>query len=102
MDYEKMCPKYESAIELLGKKWTGLIIRVLMGGPKRFKEVKEQIPCMSDRVLTERLKELESLGILIRNVYPEIPVRIEYELTKKGKDLEQVILEIQNWGEKWM
>lgn len=102
MDYEKMCPKYESAIELLGKKWTGLIIRVLMGGPKRFKEVKEQIPCMSDRVLTERLKELESLGILIRNVYPEIPVRIEYELTKKGKDLEQVIVEIQNWGEKWM
>lgn len=97
-----MCPKYELAIELLGKKWTGLIIRVLMDGPKRFKEVKEQIPCMSDRILTERLKELESLGILIRNVYPETPVRIEYELTNKGKDLEKVIIEIQNWGGKWM
>ena len=61
MDYSKMCPKYESAAELLGKKWTGLIIRVLLGGPKRFKEIKEQIPEMSDKMLTDRMKELEAL-----------------------------------------
>lgn len=102
MDYSKMCPKYESAIDLLGKKWTGLIIRVLLGGPKRFKDIKEQIPDMSDKILTERMKELEVLGVLERRVYPETPVRIEYELTAKGKDLETVIEAIQNWGEKWM
>lgn len=102
MDYSTMCPKYESAIELLGKKWTGLIIRVLLGGPKRFKELKEQIPEMSDKMLTDRMKELESLGILKRTVYPEMPVRIEYELTDRGADLEQVILSIQDWGERWM
>ncbi|MBO9596676.1 MAG: helix-turn-helix transcriptional regulator [Cohnella sp.] len=102
MDYSKMCPKYESAAELLGKKWTGLIIRVLLGGPKRFKDIKEQIPDMSDKMLTDRMKELEALGILTRTVYPEMPVRIEYELTEKGHQLEEVIVSIQNWGETWM
>lgn len=102
MDYSRMCPKYEHAAELLGKKWTGLIVRVLMGGPKRFKDVKEQIPDMSDKMLTDRMKELESSGLVKRTVYPEMPVRIEYELTDKGRDLENVIESIQNWGEKWM
>jgi DNA-binding HxlR family transcriptional regulator len=102
MDYSKMCPKYESAAEILGKKWTGLIIRVLLGGPKRFKDIKEQIPDMSDKMLTDRMKELEAFGILTRTVYPEMPVRIEYELTEKGKNLEEVILSIQSWGENWM
>lgn len=102
MDYTKMCPKYEASIEILGKKWTGLIIRVLLGGPKRFKDIKEQIPDMSDRILTERMKELEKIGILKRNVYPETPVRIEYELTAMGRDLKHVIESIQNWGERWM
>lgn len=102
MDYSSMCPRYEAAMELLGKKWTGLIIRVLLGGPRRFKDIKEQIPEMSDRVLSERMKELEDAQILVRNVYPETPVRIEYELTDKGKCLEPVIQEIQQWGEKWL
>jgi DNA-binding HxlR family transcriptional regulator len=102
MDYSSMCPRYEAAIELLGKKWTGLIIRVLLGGPRRFKDIKEQIPDMSDRVLSERMKELEDAGILTRKVYPETPVRIEYELTHKGKSMESVIISIQQWGEAWM
>jgi DNA-binding HxlR family transcriptional regulator len=102
MDYSRMCPKYEAAIELLGKKWTGLIIRVLLGGPRRFKDIKEQIPDMSDKILTDRMKELELIGILERHVYPETPVRIEYELTDKGRDLEPVIETIQTWGEHWM
>jgi len=97
-----MCPKYESAAEILCKKWTGLIIRVLLDGPKRFKEMKEQIPDMSDKMLTDRMKELESMDIVKRTVYPEMPVRIEYELTDKGKDLEPVIRSIQGWGEHWM
>lgn len=102
MDYSKMCPKYESAIELLGKKWSGLIIRVLLGGPRRFKDIKAQIPEMSDRMLTERIREFEEVGIMVRRVYPETPVRIEYELTDKGRDLERVIEAIQQWGEEWM
>jgi DNA-binding HxlR family transcriptional regulator len=97
-----MCPKYESAIDLLGKKWTGLIIRVLLGGPRRFKDIKEQIPDMSDKILTERMKELELLGVLERHVYAETPVRIEYDLTAKGKALENVIESIQSWGEAWL
>lgn len=101
MDYSKMCPKYESAAELLGKKWTGMIIRVLLGGPKRFKEIKEQIPEMSDKMLTDRMKELEACQLVKRNVYPEMPVRIEYELTEKGRGLEPVIQSIQDWGENW-
>lgn len=97
-----MCPKYESAAEILGKKWTSLIIYVLLGGPKRFKEIKELIPEMSDKMLTDRMKELETFGIVERRVYPETPVRIEYVLTDKGKSLEGVIAEIQHWSDRWM
>ncbi|BAU27316.1 HxlR family transcriptional regulator [Aneurinibacillus soli] len=102
MDYSKMCPKYELAIDILGKKWSGLIIRVLLGGPRRFKDIKAQIPEMSDRMLTERIREFEEVGIMVRKVYPETPVRIEYELTEKGRGLEGVIEAIQEWSEKWM
>ncbi|MFD2117674.1 winged helix-turn-helix transcriptional regulator [Paenibacillus yanchengensis] len=102
MDYTTMCPKYEAAADILGKKWTGRIIRVLLGGPKRFKDIKEQIPEMSDKMLTDRMKELECQGIVKRQVYPEMPVRIEYELTEKGNALEPVIESIQEWGEHWL
>jgi DNA-binding HxlR family transcriptional regulator len=102
MDYSYMCPKYEASIELLGKRWTGLIIRVLLGGPRRFKDIKEQIPDMSDKMLTDRLKEMEAQGVVRRNVYPETPVRIEYELTTKGKALKSVIESIQGWAEQWV
>ncbi|WP_217558152.1 helix-turn-helix domain-containing protein [Paenibacillus sp. GbtcB18] len=96
-----LCPKFENAFELLGKRWTGLIIRVLLSGPKRFKDISDMIPSMSDRMLSERFKELEATGILIRHVYPETPVRIEYELTEKGKGLEPVMDELQKWAETW-
>lgn len=102
MDYSTMCPKYEVAMDIIGKKWTGLIIRVLMDGPKRFKDIKSQIPEMSDRMLTERMKELESVGIVKRNVYPETPVRIEYSLTDKGNSLKSIIHAIQDWSEQWV
>lgn len=102
MDYNVMCPKYEAGIEILGKRWTGLIIRVLLGGPKRFRDIKEIVPEMSDKMLTERLKQLEAAGILIRHVYPETPVRVEYRLSEKGKDLQKVVESIQAWAERWM
>lgn len=99
---EHMCPKYECAMNVLGKRWTGLIIHVLLRGTVRFKDIREMVPHMSDKMLSERLKELEELEILERKVYPEIPVRIEYELTKKGKALRPVIDSIHEWGQNWM
>jgi DNA-binding HxlR family transcriptional regulator len=102
MEKHAMCPKFEAAFNLLGKRWNGLIINVLLSGPKRFKEIGEMIPQMSDKMLTERFKELESAGIIKRNVYPETPVRIEYELTDMGRDLESVMKQVQQWAEKWV
>lgn len=102
MSNHHLCPKFESAFELLGKRWTGLIIHVLQEGPKRFKDISSVIPGMSDRMLTERFKELESAGVIARHVYPETPVRIEYELTEKGKALEPVMVEVQKWAENWV
>lgn len=97
-----LCPKFETAFTLLGKRWTGLIIRGLLSGPKRFRDISEMIPNMSDRMLTERFKELEAEGIILRHVYPETPVRIEYELSEKGKALEAVMNEVQKWAENWV
>ncbi len=68
---------------------------------KAISDIAEAIPNMSARMLTERFKELEEEGIIIRKVYPETPVRIEYELTEKGLDLQTVMDEIQKWAEKW-
>jgi DNA-binding HxlR family transcriptional regulator len=102
MTNHSMCPKFEAAFNLLGKRWNGLIIQVLLSGPKRFRDISEMIPQMSDKMLTERFKELEAAGIIKRTVYPEIPVRIEYELTEKGKALEPAMKEVQKWAEVWM
>lgn len=102
MENFQLCPKFESAFEILGKRWTGLIIRVLLDGRKRFKEIKELIPDMSDRMLTERFKELEAIGIIARHVYPETPVRIEYELTDMGRALQPIMNEVQRWADVWV
>jgi len=102
MEQPTLCPRFEAAFEILGKRWTGLIIRVLLDGPKRFKEISDMIPHMSDRMLAERFKEMEALGVIARNVYPETPVRIEYELTEKGKALSSVMDEVQRWSDRWM
>ncbi len=102
MDNHQLCPKFEAAFELLGKRWTGLIIHVLIDGPKRFKDISGMIPGMSDRMLVERFKELEAEGIVIRHVYPEIPVRIEYELTDKGMALKPVMDAVKQWADTWV
>lgn len=102
MEDFQLCPRFETAFELLGKRWTGLIIRVLLSGAKRFKEISDMIPGLSDRMLTERFRELEEAGIIVRNVYPETPVRIEYELSDKGRSLAPVMDEVQRWAEQWI
>ncbi|MNO40021.1 HTH-type transcriptional regulator YodB [compost metagenome] len=97
-----MCPRFETAFSFLGKRWNGLIIQTLMNGPKRFKDISGLIPSMSDKMLSERMKDLEGEGILVRHVYPETPVRIEYELTDKGRALQPVMQQIQSWAESWV
>ena len=100
-DVAQVCPKFHRAIELIGKRWTGAIIRALLDGPARFGEIVEAVPGLHDRLLSERLKELESEGLVARRVYAETPVRVEYELTTKGHDLQRVIGEVQRWADRW-
>lgn len=102
MGFEQMCPRYEHAMLLLGKKWTGLILRILMGGPRRFGDFREQVPELSDRLLSERLKELEEAGIVERVVHDTRPVLIEYTLTEKGRALRPVVEAIAAWAEAWV
>lgn len=97
-----MCPRYEQAIQLLGKRWTGLLLDTLMSGPKRFCELTSNVEGLSDRVLSDRLRELEVEGIVERVVYPHIPVRVEYQLTEKGRALKPVVEAIHKWAEQWV
>lgn len=96
------CPHFHRAVELIGRRWTGVILRALMGGAVRFSDVSSAIPGLSDRLLSERLKELEAEGIVRRTVFPETPVRIEYRLTEKGMGLSQTISDIAAWAERWV
>ena len=75
---ESFCPKFHKSVELIGRRWTGAILRALLSGETRFSDIAHAIPGLSDRLLSERLKELETEGVVTRVVYPETPVRIEY------------------------
>jgi DNA-binding HxlR family transcriptional regulator len=97
-----ICPRYEHAIQLLGKRWTGLLLYALLDGPQRFCELTSTVEGLSDRVLSDRLRELEVEGIVERVVYPQIPVRVEYKLTEKGRALEPVVNAIQKWSQQWV
>ncbi len=97
-----ICPKYEHAVQLLGKRWTGLLLYALLEGPQRFCELTSTVEGLSDRVLSDRLRELEVEGVVERIVYPHIPVRVEYQLTEKGRALEPVVSAIQQWADKWI
>ncbi|PDO10486.1 MAG: transcriptional regulator [Candidatus Reconcilbacillus cellulovorans] len=99
--HQKICPKVESALQLLSKKWSGFILFALMDGPKRYKDLMGFIPGISDRMLCERFRDLEGAGLIVRRVYPEVPVRIMYELTDKGKALKPILEKLQEWAEQW-
>jgi DNA-binding HxlR family transcriptional regulator len=96
------CPLYHEAVELVGRRWTGAILRVLMGGPLRFSEVSQTIPELSDRLLSERMKELESRGLVTRTVIPGPPLRVRYELSEMGRELEPALAEIETWAQRWL
>ncbi len=92
------CTYYHRAVELIGKRWTGAIVSVLLGGPLHFSEIRELVPEISDRLLSERLKELEAEGIVERRVIDGSPVRTEYSLTAKGSALEPALRTLETWA----
>jgi DNA-binding HxlR family transcriptional regulator len=97
------CPHYHEAIELIGRRWTGAIVRVLTHrSPLRFSEIAAAVPQLSDRLLSERMKELEARGIVVRSQWPGRPARVEYALTPMGRALEPALLELESWAQTWL
>ena len=96
------CPLYHEAVELIGRRWTGAIVRVLMDGPLRFSEIAQAVPELSDRLLSERMKQLEARGLVERNVISGPPLRVEYELSQMGHELEPALAELQRWANRWL
>jgi DNA-binding HxlR family transcriptional regulator len=98
------CPHFHKAVELVGKRWTGAILYVLLRAdrPLRFSEIAHAVPDLSDRLLSERMKELERCGIVDRTVAAMSPVRVEYALTDRGRDLEPALAELKGWADRWL
>jgi DNA-binding HxlR family transcriptional regulator len=96
------CPFYHEAVELVGRRWTGAILRVLMERPMRFSEVVQAVPELSDRLLSARMKELEARGLVQRTVYEGPPLRVEYSLSDMGRALEPALSEIERWARRWL
>ena len=97
------CPRLHEAVELVGKRWTGAIVAVLLeGGPMRFSQVAQAVPQLSDRLLSERMKELEARGVVDRTVHAGSPVRVEYALTEMGRALAPALAELKSWAHRWL
>jgi DNA-binding HxlR family transcriptional regulator len=101
-EVSKVCSRFHHAVELIGRRWSGAIISVMLGGPQCFNELLAAVPGLSDRLLTERLRELESEGLVRRTVIPGPPVRVSYELTEAGRGLKPVIESLGRWAEEWV
>lgn len=99
---EGFCASYHHAVELVGRRWSGAILRELLRGTTRFGQIREAIPQLTDKMLASRLRELEREGVVDRVVLPQIPVRVEYHLTEKGRDLEAVVASLSQWADRWI
>jgi DNA-binding HxlR family transcriptional regulator len=97
-----LCTRFHRAIELIGRRWTGAIVFVLLRSRCRYATLRDAIPDITDRMLSERLQELEKEGIVERTVVPETPVRVEYALTRKGRALASAIDAMAAWAERWV
>lgn len=98
------CPYYHEAVELIGRRWSGAIVAVLLSapGPLRFSEIAAAVPELSDRLLSERVKELEERGIVVRSVQPGPPVRVTYALSEMGRDLQPAVEQLAGWALRWL
>lgn len=98
----ELCDRFHEAVELIGKRWTGAIIFMLLAAPRRFAALRDGIPAMTDKMLSDRLRELEREGIVDRKVFAETPVRIEYSLTEKGRGLAKAFEALTEWADEWL
>jgi DNA-binding HxlR family transcriptional regulator len=97
------CPFYHRAVELIGRRWTGAILEILIqGGSLRFSQIASAVADLSDRMLSDRLKELEAWGLVERTVHAGPPVRVEYALTLKGQELAPALAEVKRWARAWL
>jgi DNA-binding HxlR family transcriptional regulator len=99
-EFKHICTNFHNAIEFIGKRWMGAVIFSLLEGPKRYHEIMSSIPGISDRLLTERLRDLETEGLIVKRVIATAPKKVEYELTPAGKELEEVIHALMKWVKK--
>jgi len=97
-----VCSRFHRAIELIGSRWTGAILQTLLQGRTRYAAIKAAIPDLTDRMLSERLRSLEAENLVLRIVVPDSPVRVEYDLTPKGRELQDALKEIGAWAERWI
>jgi DNA-binding HxlR family transcriptional regulator len=97
-----LCVRFHQAVELIGRRWSGAVIQLLMQHRLRYAELRAAIPDISDRMLSERLRELEAAGIVVRTVLPDPPVRVEYDLTEKGRALKPALNAIGEWAERYV
>ena len=97
----EVCPHFHAGIELIGKRWSGAIIWALSEGPLRFAELKRSIPGLSDRLLSQRLRELEEAGLMTRQVENGPQVKVTYSLTEMGMGLRPAILALREWACQW-
>jgi DNA-binding HxlR family transcriptional regulator len=100
--HTSLCPLFHRAVELVGRRWTGAIIFVLLRGRTRFAGLRAAIPDITDRMLSERLRELEQEGVVERCVIPDTPVRVEYALTDKGRALATAVDALGAWAHEWL
>jgi len=98
----ELCSNFHRASELIGRRWSGAIIYVLLKARCRFATLREAIPDITDRMLSDRLQELEAEGIVERTVVPSTPIRVEYSLTRKGRALSIPVNAITEWAHKWI
>lgn len=97
------CPYYHRAVELIGRRWTGAILEILIQGDSlRFSQIASAVADLSDRMLSDRLKELEAYGLVRRTVLSGPPVRVEYSLTRMGRELAPALAELKRWARAWL
>lgn len=92
----------EVTLDVIGGKWKGVILFRLLASTLRFNELRRLLPDVTQRMLTLQLRELEQAGVIHREVYPEVPPKVEYSLTPFGRSLEPIILLMRDWGDQYM
>ncbi|MFC3996667.1 winged helix-turn-helix transcriptional regulator [Nocardiopsis sediminis] len=101
-DLSPYCPRYSHAAAFLGRRWMFAVVRALMAGSHRYTDIRAGVPGVTDRILTERLRDLEAEGIVRRDVRSTSPVRVEYRLTDKGRAMTVVVTALQDWADAWV